>query len=88
VQKLLLASLCLPVCLSASVSSSPTINKDNYEKLATVVDLGYSDHEAQILCLNVNTLMRKHKNVKTRQLTERSVEEFKCLLKREPWETY
>jgi len=36
-------------------------NKDNYEKLATVVDLGYSDHKAQILHLYVNTLIREHK---------------------------
>ena len=36
-------------------------NKDNYIKLAMVVDLGYSDHKAQILHLNVNTLIREQK---------------------------
>jgi hypothetical protein len=29
-------------------------NKDNHAKLAMVVDLGYSDHKAQIVHLNVN----------------------------------
>jgi hypothetical protein len=45
--------------------------KDYHEKLATVVDLGYSDHKAQILYLNIDTLIRGHKNVKTRQFTEK-----------------
>jgi len=30
-------------------------NKDNGAKLAMVVDLGYSEHKAQIVHLNVNT---------------------------------
>jgi len=62
-------------------------NKDYHqEKLATVVNLGYSDHKAQILHLNTDTLLRGHKKVKTRQFTEKSIEEFKCLLNKESWQ--
>jgi len=61
-------------------------NKDYHEKLATVVDLGNSDHKAQILYLNIDTLIRGHKKVKTRQFTEKSIEEFKCLLNKESWQ--
>jgi len=34
-------------------------NKDRIGELATVMDLGYSDHKAQILQLNVKTIVRK-----------------------------
>ena len=44
-------------------------NKDNHEKLAIVVDLGYSVHKALILHLNVNTVIRKHKKVQSRHFT-------------------
>jgi len=45
----------MSACLSISVNSPTTINMDYHEKLAIVVDLGYSDHRAQILCLYINT---------------------------------
>jgi len=61
-------------------------NKDYHEKLATVVDLGYSVHKTQILYLNIDTLIRGHKKVKTRQFTEKSIEEFKCLWNKESWQ--
>ena len=61
-------------------------NKDNGAKLAMVVDLGYSEHKAQIVHLNVNTWVREHKKVKTRQFTERSTDKFKCVLNKEPWQ--
>jgi hypothetical protein len=48
-------------------------NKDNHEKVAIIVDLGYSDHKALILHLNVNTVIRKHKRVKLRHFTVRSI---------------
>jgi hypothetical protein len=48
--------VCLSDCLFQVFRSSPTINKDNTEKLATVVVLGYSVHIAHILCVVVNTL--------------------------------
>jgi hypothetical protein len=41
-------------------------NNDYHEKLVTVVYLGYSDHKSQILHLNIDTLIRGHKKVKTR----------------------
>jgi hypothetical protein len=58
-------------------------NKDNHEKLVVVVNLSYSDHKALILHLNVNTIVRKHKQVESRHFSERSIEEFKCLLNEE-----
>jgi hypothetical protein len=58
-------------------------NNDHHEKLATVVYLGYSDHKSQILHLNIYTLIRGHKKVKTRQFTEKSIEEFIHLLNKE-----
>jgi len=48
-------SIIMSARLSTSVNSPPAINKDYHEKSATVVDLGYSDHGAQILCLYINT---------------------------------
>ena len=36
--------------------------------------------------LNIDTLIRWHKKVKTRQFTEKSVKEFQCLLKKESWQ--
>jgi hypothetical protein len=45
--------------------------KDYHEKLATAVNLGYSDHKAQILHLKTDTLIRGHKKVKSRQFTEK-----------------
>ena len=36
-------------------------NKDIIGELATVMDLGYSDHKSQILKLNVKTIVRKCK---------------------------
>jgi hypothetical protein len=34
-------------------------NKDSNGELATVIDLGYLDHKAQILQLNVKTIVRE-----------------------------
>jgi hypothetical protein len=39
-------------------------DKDSIGELATVMDLGYSDHKAQILQLNVEIIMRKCKRIK------------------------
>jgi len=61
-------------------------NKDSIGKLATVMDLGYLDHKAQILQLNVKTIMRKCKKIKSKQYFEKSIEEFKCLLNKESWQ--
>jgi hypothetical protein len=45
-----------------------------------VTDLGYSDHKAQILQSSVKRIVRKCKKIKSRQYSEESAEEFKCLL--------
>jgi hypothetical protein len=62
------------------------INKDSTGELATVMDLGYSDHKAQIMQLNVEIIVRKCKRIKSRQYSEKSIEEFKCLLNKESWQ--
>jgi len=54
--------------------------KDNPELRAYVVDLGFSDHLAQILRINIGKGNRRTKIVVRRQLTNSSVEEFKNLL--------
>jgi len=55
-------------------------NKDSIGELATVMDLGYPGHQAPILQLNVKTIVRKCKKIKSWQYSEKSIEEFKCLL--------
>jgi hypothetical protein len=60
------------------------INKDSPELRATVVDLGFSDYLAQII--KINTAKRKQqKQNRRRQFTNNSVEEFKNLLSKQPW---
>jgi hypothetical protein len=59
------------------------INKENYINLATVLDLGYSDHQAQLLCINVEIPKSGLVKVRKRQFTEEIVEEFKLLLLKE-----
>ena len=61
-------------------------NKDSIGKLATVMDLGYLDHKAQILQLNVKTTVRQRKKIKSRQYSAKSIEKFKCLLNKESWQ--
>jgi len=46
-------------------------NKDSIGELATVMDLGYSDHKAEILQLNVKTIVRKCKKIKSRPYSEK-----------------
>jgi hypothetical protein len=60
--------------------------KDSIGELATVVDFGYSDYRAQIMKLNVKTIVRKCKKIKSRQYSEKSIEEFKYLLNKESWQ--
>jgi hypothetical protein len=59
-------------------------NKDSIGELAPVMDLGYSDHKSQILQLNVKTIVRKCKKIKSRQYSEKNIEE--CLLTKESWQ--
>jgi hypothetical protein len=39
-------------------------NKDSIGELAAVMDLGYLDHKAQILQLDVKTIVRKCRKIK------------------------
>jgi hypothetical protein len=57
-------------------------NKQNYEISATVLDLGYSDHQAQILHINVNEPKRGPVKVRKRQFIEESIEEFSIYYKK------
>jgi hypothetical protein len=61
------------------------INKDNPEFIATVKDLGFSDHLAQILRVNGGIGNMRCKIVITRQFTKNSVEELKNLLSKGSW---
>jgi len=61
-------------------------NKDSIGELATVMDLGYSDHKTQILQLNVKTIVRKCNKIKSRPYSEKVYGEFKCLLNKESWQ--
>ena len=54
-----------------SLISGVTTNKDSIGKLATVMDLGYSDYKTQIMQLNVKTIVRKCKKIKSRQYSEK-----------------
>jgi len=60
-------------------------NKDNPELRASVVDLGFSDHLAQIVRINIGKGNRRTKIVVRRQLTNNGIEEFKKLLSIESW---
>jgi hypothetical protein len=60
-------------------------NKDNPQLRAAVVDLGFSDHLVQIIRINIGKGNRRTKTVVRRQLTYNSIEEFKNLLSKEPW---
>jgi hypothetical protein len=61
-------------------------SKDSIGELATAMDLGHSDHKAQILQLNVKTIVRKYKKIKSRQYSEKTIEEFEYLLNKESWQ--
>jgi hypothetical protein len=58
-------------------------NKDNIGELTTEMNLGYSDHKAQILQLNVKTIVRK---LNQGNILKKSTGELKCLLNKESWQ--
>jgi hypothetical protein len=62
------------------------INNLKFENLTHVLDLGYSDHLAQILYIKVNNLKTGLVIKKKRHFTNKSTEEFKYLLHKESWE--
>jgi hypothetical protein len=57
------------------------INKDDHINQAVVLDLRYSDHQAQILHINVEKLKKGPVRIKKRQFTQ----EFNYLLSKESW---
>jgi hypothetical protein len=60
-------------------------NKDNPELRTSVVDLGFSDHLAQIVRINIGKGKSRTKIVVRRQVTNNSIEECKYLLSMESW---
>ena len=61
-------------------------DKEIFRDIATVIDLGYSDHKAQVLQLTVNKVLQRGKAITSRQYSERAVEEFKYMLSKESWQ--
>lgn len=61
-------------------------DKSHYNSGSEVVDLGYSDHLAQILHVKVEKLKSGQRKVIRRQMSSRNIEEFNNLLKTETWE--
>jgi hypothetical protein len=61
-------------------------NKEIFRDIATVIDLGYSDHKAQVLQLTVKKVLQRGKAIISRQYSERRVEEFKYMLSKESWQ--
>jgi hypothetical protein len=59
--------------------------KDNPELRASVIDLGISDHLAQIVRINIGKGNRRTKIVVRRQVTNNNTEELKNLLFKESW---
>jgi hypothetical protein len=61
------------------------IKKDNQELIATLENLGFSDHVAQILRINSGIGNMRSKTVMRRQFLKNSIKEFKNFLFRESW---
>jgi hypothetical protein len=64
---------------SESLIDVMVTNKDNPELKASVVDLGFSDHLAQVVIVNIGKGNNRTKIAVRRQLTNNSIEEFKKL---------
>jgi hypothetical protein len=62
------------------------INKQAYECLSMVLDLGYSDDLAQIIKINVNRSTREHVKSRKSQFTKGSIDKFNYLLQKESWQ--
>jgi hypothetical protein len=62
------------------------INKQYFECSSNVLDLGYSDHLAQIININVNRSKRGTVKIRKRQFSKESIDEFTYLLQKETWQ--
>jgi hypothetical protein len=71
---------------TASLIDVVITDKETISDTAIVIDLGYSDHKAQVLQLPLKKMVKKWKVITSRQYSEKRVEEFKCLLSKESWQ--
>jgi len=71
---------------TASLLDVVVTDKESISDTATVIDLGYSDHKAQVMQLTVKKMVKKWKEITSRQYSEKRVEELKCLLSKESWQ--
>jgi hypothetical protein len=62
------------------------INNSNYTKPAEIMDLGLSDHYAQVLTIGMKVPVNRTLRVRKRIFDEGSIEEFKYNLNKELWE--
>jgi hypothetical protein len=62
------------------------INRKNYKYPTTVIELGLSDHLAQMLPVQNTIRKRKKKKVLKRRFGENNIREFKHLLNKETWQ--
>jgi hypothetical protein len=60
-------------------------NKDSAILSTTIVDLGFSDHHAQLVRINTGKRNWSTKTIVRRQFTFNSIAEFKHLLSKEEW---
>ncbi|PNF17939.1 hypothetical protein B7P43_G18419 [Cryptotermes secundus] len=71
---------------SVSLIDVMITDKVYYKNLTEVLDLGYSNHLAQILHIKVNKPKTGWKKITRRQFSGRNIEEFNHLLEMESWE--
>jgi len=61
-------------------------NKEITRDTATVIDLGYSDHMAQVLKLPIKRMLHRWNIIASRKYSDKNVEEFKYMLSKETWQ--
>jgi hypothetical protein len=61
-------------------------NRENPELRATVIDLGLSDHLAQIVRIHSEKGNKQTKTIVKRQFTDHGIEDFNNLLSQESWD--
>ena len=55
------------------------------DKLIEILDMGYSDHLAQLFCMKSKKIPKGPLRIHTRHFTDNKVEEFKYLIQKETW---
>jgi hypothetical protein len=82
----LINTVALPTRVNKNISSLidvMIINKQCNNNSTEVVNLGYSDHFAQILCFLLNKLYDRMEKITRRNFSRRDIENFKYLLEKE-----